>query len=59
MFAWHKMLMSGERGIEVIGGYRTHAEPMQVVSNSAHDPQVHFEAPPSTRMKSEMDDFVA
>jgi Fic family protein len=59
MFAWHNMLMSGERGIEVIGGYRTHAEPMQVVSDSAHGPQVHFEAPPSTRMKSEMDGFVA
>src|SRR5947209_19230389 len=30
MFAWHTMVMSGHRNIRVIGGYRTHAEPMQV-----------------------------
>src|SRR5882762_11373512 len=24
LFEWHKMLMSGERRIEVVGGYRTH-----------------------------------
>src|SRR5690606_38789513 len=32
LFAWHKMVMAGERRISVIGGYRTHAEPMQIVS---------------------------
>ncbi len=58
MFAWHKMLMSGDRHINVIGGYRTHPEPMQVVSNIAHEPCVHFEAPPSSKMKEEMDAFV-
>jgi Fic family protein len=58
MFAWHKMLMSGDRSINVIGGYRTHPEPMQVVSNIAHEPKVHFEAPPSSKMKAEMDGFV-
>jgi Fic family protein len=59
MFAWHGMIMSGQRSIQVIGGYRKHAEPMQVVSGSAHDPTVQFEAPPSARMKKEMDAFVA
>lgn len=59
MFAWHKMLMSGERRIDVIGGYRTHPEPMQVVSSYLHDPEVYFEAPPSSRMKGEMEAFVA
>jgi Fic family protein len=59
MFAWHKMLMSGERRVEVIGAYRTHEEPMQIVSSSLHDPEVHFEAPPSSRMKTEMDAFIA
>jgi Fic family protein len=59
MFAWHKMLMSGERRVEVIGGYRTHADPMQIVSNSLHDREVHFEAPPSRQMKPEMNSFVA
>jgi Fic family protein len=58
MFAWHGMIMSGQRSIQVIGGYRKHAEAMQVVSGSAHDPTVHFEAPPSARMKREMDAFV-
>jgi Fic family protein len=59
MFGWHGMIMSGQRRIQVIGGYRTHAEAMQVVSGSMHDPKVHFEAPPSKRMKKEMDAFVA
>jgi Fic family protein len=59
MFAWHSMVMSGSRAIEVIGGYRTHAEPMQIVSGRLHDPEVYYEAPPSSRMKQEMDGFVA
>jgi Fic family protein len=58
MFAWHTMIMSGHRNIRVIGGYRTHAEPMQIVSARLHDPEVYFEAPPSSRMKQEMDGFV-
>lgn len=58
MFAWHNMLMRGERRINVIGGYRTHSDPMQVVSGPVHDRKVHFEAPPSSRMKKEMDAFV-
>lgn len=59
MFAWHAMLMSGRRDIRVIGGYRAHADPMQIVSGPVHDPQVHFEAPPSSRVKNEMDAFVS
>jgi Fic family protein len=59
MSAWHKMLMSGERRIGVVGAYRRHAEPMRVVSGAAHDPEVHFEAPPSSRMNAEMDAFVS
>ena len=59
MFAWHKMLMSGQRRINVVGGYRTHSDPMQVVSGGIHDPKVHFEAPPSSKMKDEMDAFVS
>jgi Fic family protein len=59
MFAWHKMLMSGRHDIEVMGGYRTKPEPMQIVSPRIDNPAVHFEAPPSARMKDEMDTFVA
>jgi len=59
LFRWHAMLMSGQRGLEVVGGYRTHAAAMQIVSGSPHEPIVHFEAPPSSRVKKEMDPFVA
>jgi Fic family protein len=58
MFAWHRMLMSGERRVQAIGSYRNHAEPMQVVSGRADRPKVHFEAPPSSEMAAEMDAFV-
>jgi Fic family protein len=59
MFAWHRMLMSGERRIQVVGGYRTHADPMQVVSGSIHKPKIHFEAPPSPHVKDEMEVFIS
>lgn len=59
LFAWHRMLMSGSRKVTTIGAYRTHAEPMQVVSDRLHDPEIHFEAPPSARVPKEMDAFIA
>jgi Fic family protein len=58
MSAWHRMLMSGERRIQTIGGYRRHADPMRVVSGRADRPKVHFEAPPSSAMAEEMEAFV-
>lgn len=58
LFAWHTMLMSGQRGLEVIGGYRTHAEPMQVVSGRTGKRRVYFEAPPCARVPAEMSAFV-
>ena len=58
MCDWHSMLLSGDRSIRVIGGYRTHSEPMQVVSGSIQKPMVHFEAPPSNRMTDEMTRFI-
>jgi Fic family protein len=59
MFAWHGMLMSGARRIDVIGGYRTHSDAMQIVSGTTDRPRIHFQAPPSPKMKDEMDAFVA
>jgi Fic family protein len=56
---WHSMLMSGDKSIRVIGGYRAHSEPMQVVSGPIHKRTVHFEAPPSDRMAGEMKRFIA
>jgi Fic family protein len=58
MFDWHSMLLSGNASIRVIGGYRTHAEPMQVISGPIHKWAVHFEAPPSNRMAAEMNRFI-
>ena len=59
LFDWHAMLMSGDTSIHVIGGYRTHPEPMQVVSGPIHKRTVQFEAPPSDRMAAEMKRFIA
>lgn len=57
MFSWHKMLLSSDNTISVIGGYRKHAEAMQVVSGPDYKRTVHFEAPPSSRMEAEMKRF--
>src|SRR6266481_7519930 len=54
MFAWHNMLLRGDTSIKVIGGYRTHDDPMQVVSGPIHKRNLHFEAPPSKAMPREM-----
>lgn len=58
LFGWHRMLMNGRRDIHDMGCYRTHADPMQVVSGKLHDPKVHFEAPPSPRVPGEMARFI-
>jgi Fic family protein len=57
LFGWHRMLMSGDRTIEVVGGYRRHADAMQVVSGQTHRRTVHFEAPPSRQVAREMRAF--
>ncbi|TPQ34890.1 DUF4172 domain-containing protein [Bradyrhizobium guangdongense] len=59
MFDWHTMLLGSDRSIRVIGGYRTHPEPMQVVSDPIQKRTVHFEAPPSHRMPDEMKRFIS
>lgn len=58
MFAWHGMLLSGDKKISVIGDYRKHADAMQVVSGPDYKRTVHFEAPPSSRMTDEMRRFI-
>lgn len=59
MFDWHAMLLTGNASTRVIGGYRTHPEPMQVVSGPINKRSVHFEAPPSGRLAAEMKRFIA
>ena len=58
-FLWHKMLMNGRRDIEVIGDYRQHAEPMQIISGNFSAPKVFYEAPPSTQVRNEMERLIA
>jgi Fic family protein len=58
LFEWHKMITNGRRDLTDIGNYRTHEDPMQVVSGRLDKPTLHFEAPPSNKMQSEMDQFI-
>ncbi|MCK5375002.1 MAG: Fic family protein [Alphaproteobacteria bacterium] len=58
LYLWHEMLMNSRRDLRNIGCYRTHEEPMQIVSGVLYDPKVHFEAPPSENVPKEMDAFI-
>lgn len=57
LFGWHNMLLSGNTSIKVIGGYRSHPDPVQVVSGPLHKRKVHFEGPPSDAVPAEMQRF--
>ena len=57
LFAWHTMLLSSNAAMEV-GKWRTHKEPMQVVSGAMGKQRIHFEAPPSDKVPKEMEQFI-
>jgi len=57
LFRWHASLMQGRTDLRDLGSYRTHTDPMQVVSGPLHAPKVHFEAPPSAAAPDEMQAF--
>lgn len=57
LFDWHALIFPKEKRINV-GKWRTHKEPMQVISGRIDKPMVHFEAPPSERIPLEMDNFI-
>lgn len=57
LFEWHAMLMKGARRVK-IGRWRTHAEPMVIVSGSIGREIVHYEAPPSKDVPGEMKRFI-
>ncbi len=59
LFEWHRRLMSGRADLADMGRYRTDAEPMQIVSGAVYAPKVHYEAPPSPQVPSEMGHFLA
>jgi len=59
LFRWHRMVMSANRNLRDVGRYRAGAPPMQVVSGPIAEPRVHFEAPPSSHVSSEMKRFIS
>ncbi|MBN1216125.1 MAG: Fic family protein [Candidatus Lokiarchaeota archaeon] len=58
LYEWHVLLMKNEYRISDIGNYRTHDEPMQIVSGRLDKQIVYFEAPPSKDLKNEMNEFI-
>jgi Fic family protein len=58
LFAWHEMLLAGNRSLDVIGGWRRHADAMQIVSGPDYKRTIHFEAPPSAAIPKEMKRFI-
>lgn len=59
--AWQAALFpTGYSGMVriLVGAYREHAEPMQIVSGHAGREKVHYEAPPSDRVPAEMQTFL-
>lgn len=57
LFEWHQLLMRGNYHVAV-GAWRTHTAPMQVVSGTIGKEIVHFEAPPSVSVPTEMSLFI-
>ena len=57
IFEWHRMLLESNNEI-VVGGWRKHKEPMQVISGAIGKQKVHFEAPPSAKVPGEMKQFI-
>ncbi len=58
LWQWHALLFEGLSSVTDCGKYRTHEEPMQIVSNRYDTPKVFYEAPPSARVFHEMTVFI-
>lgn len=58
LFEWHRSLLGYRDDIPTLGTWRTHLEPMQVVSGPMGKQQIHFEAPPSSDVPAMMNDFM-
>ncbi len=55
---WHATLFSDVSTLSDKGRYRTHQDPMQIVSSRYGASRVFFEAPPSKSVPKEMDGFI-
>jgi Fic family protein len=58
LWQWHAALFNEDSNIVDYGKYRTHEEPMQIVSRRYDSPRVFFEAPPSSNVQKEMETFL-
>lgn len=57
LFAWHSSLLLGAKDV-LVGCWRTHKEPMQVISGALGKQKVHFEAPSSDAVPNEVKQFL-
>ncbi len=57
LFQWHRLLLGEKKDIKV-GQWRTHTDPMQVISGAMGKQKVHYEAPPSSIVPKEMKAFI-
>lgn len=53
---WHATLFKGQTHIDDVGRYRTHEDPMQIVSNRTG--QVFYQAMPSAMVEGQMSRFI-
>jgi Fic family protein len=60
LFEWHVLLFAGSTNQNLrVGWWRTHAEPMQVISGYQNKQRVHYEAPPAAVIPAEMAQFIS
>lgn len=57
LLKWHSLLFTHLKSDET-GHWRSHPEPMQVISGAFGNIKVHFEAPPSSAVPAEMCQFI-
>lgn len=57
LLEWHQMLMKNNKKVQA-GKWRSHQEPMRVISGSVANPKIHFEAPPSKNIPKEIKQFI-
>ena len=57
LFHWHQTLLAHDRRV-LLGAWRTHEEPMQVISGPIGKETIHFEAPPSQTVPDLMSQFI-
>ncbi len=58
LFKWHSELFDGQSDLANSGKYRTHEEPMQIISHRYDSRKVFFEAPPSSNVPEQMTAFI-